>query len=313
MLDREILLTIHLGCFTDSNLSLPGPCVLPHKPSSCPPLTLDPFILPPCDLCHLLPWKSPLLLLALFGKPLFTFQQKVQMLPIHGIMSNLPPLLFYGDMYNLLFYSHYEPVSSTGNGSSGSGTVLFSLLYPQILITVVDTQEGSQNLLTACLWISRWGMGLGAHLLWLWAQGCGFRECVPCTARELCENTTHQHWLYLLNFLPGEKKPYTTGNPNPVSPTLECFLLKSVVPTVCLWPWGIQKTESPSPSLSSEMNLNICASFIPSWLTTSPSDVPQPKSKHFSPDSDIWGKQPAERERNQNKQAEQRILEEMDS
>lgn len=71
------------------------------------------------------------------------------MLPIHGIISDLPPLLFHSDMYKLLFYSHYEPVSSTGNGSSGSGTALFSLFYPQILITVLGIQEGSQNLLTA--------------------------------------------------------------------------------------------------------------------------------------------------------------------
>lgn len=58
--DREILWTLPLGCSTDSNLSPSGPCVLPHEPSSCPPPTLDPFILPLRYLCYLLPWKAPL-------------------------------------------------------------------------------------------------------------------------------------------------------------------------------------------------------------------------------------------------------------
>lgn len=199
------------------------------------------------------------------------------MLPIHGVLSNLPPLVFHSDVYKLLFYPHYESVSSTGNRSSGSGTVPFSLLYPQILITGLGIQEGSE--LADCLWISRRGLGMGAHLLWLWARGCGFRECGHCTARKLCENNTYSRLVILIKlFTRWKKKPHATGNPNLWSPALDSFLQLYYSYYVSLTLVNPKTRESRSPSylplLNSVINLNIPISLIPVWSTPSPPDLP---------------------------------------
>lgn len=172
------------------------------------------------------------------------------MLPIHGVLSNLPPLVFHSDVYKLLFYPHYESVSSTGNRSSGSGTVPFSLLYPQILITGLGIQEGSK--LADCLWISRRGLGMGAHLMWLWARGCGFRECGHCTAKKLCENNTYSRLVTLIKlFTRWKKKATCHRKPKPmVSRTRQ--LPPTLLFLLCVSDLGESKNETVTvPFLSS--------------------------------------------------------------
>lgn len=93
------LLTIHQCCFTDSNLSLPVPCLPPHRTASCPrpvrPLQTSTLLSTSFALRKVPPLPGPSLH---FGELLFTSQHKVQRLPIHACVSSSSPLIFPSDI-----------------------------------------------------------------------------------------------------------------------------------------------------------------------------------------------------------------------